>query len=262
MVDEAHMSKATVISKIINNCNAAHRYAFSGTIDGGKFVNRLTIQSLFGPIIDTTTTRKLIDEGRLTETTIKCLLLKHKTKLKKSSYQDEIKYLLECDARNDLIVKLALSSSKKGNTLVLFNVIEHGKLLAEKINDATDQPVFYIAGEIKGAEREEIRLMMEKETNAILVASYGTLAIGVNIPSLAALIFTHPTKSMVRVLQSIGRILRKSDSKTSAVVIDLADDLSGGRASKNHTLNHFLERVRIYAKQKFNYTLTELPFGS
>ncbi|HIE64057.1 MAG TPA: DEAD/DEAH box helicase, partial [Candidatus Poseidoniales archaeon] len=129
MVDEAHQAKSVSISKILNNCNAAYRFAFSGTIDGGKYVNRLTIQSLFGKIINTTTTRELIDDGKLTETSIKCILLKHKVKMKKSTYQDEIKYLLEHEKRNEMIVKLALSSSKKGNTLVLFNVIEHGKLL-------------------------------------------------------------------------------------------------------------------------------------
>lgn len=258
-VDEAHMAKATIISSILNNCNAPYRYAFSGTIDGGKFVNKLTIESLFGPVVDTTTTRNLIDDGTLTETKIKCILLKHK-KVKKISYQEEIDYLITNDKRNDFIAKIAVNSSKSGNVLVLFNKIEHGKVLAELINEASDNPVYYIAGEIKGEEREEIRNVIAKENNAILVASYGTLAIGVNMPSLASLIFTHPTKSMIRVVQSIGRILRKADNKSKAVVIDIADDLSGGRQSHNHTLNHFMERVSIYAKQQFSYSLKELKF--
>jgi superfamily II DNA or RNA helicase len=139
----------------------------------------------------------------------------------------------------------------------LFKYVEkHGKilhdLLSKDINK--DRKIFFIHGGVDGEEREEVRRIVELENNAIIVASYGTFSTGVNIKNLNSVIFASPSKSRIRNLQSIGRGLRKSDTKTSAVLYDIADDLIW-KNKKNYTLLHFLERIKIYAEEKFPYKL-------
>ena len=107
---------------------------------------------------------------------------------------------------------------------------------------------------MEGDEREEIRHIVSGENNAIIVASYGTFSTGINIPSISNLIFASPSKSRIRNLQSIGRGLRKADGKEVATLYDLADDLSW-KSKRNHTINHFMERVKIYNEESFEYKL-------
>jgi superfamily II DNA or RNA helicase len=136
----------------------------------------------------------------------------------------------------------------------LFQFVEkHGKILYDLISqEAVDRKVFFISGSIDGEKREEIRKIIETEQNAIVVASYGTSSTGINIRNLHNVIFASPSKSRVRNLQSIGRGLRTSDNKTSATLYDIADDL-GWKQKKNHTILHFVERIKIYNEEKFPY---------
>mgnify|MGYP000400644327 CR=1 FL=1 len=103
-------------------------------------------------------------------------------------------------------------------------------------------------------ERESIRSIVEKESNAIIVASYGTFSTGINIKNLHNVIFASPSKSRIRNLQSIGRVLRKGDNKTKATLYDIADDISY-KSRKNYTLNHLIERIKIYNEENFNYEI-------
>ena len=103
-------------------------------------------------------------------------------------------------------------------------------------------------------ERELVREITEKEKNAIIVASYGTFSTGINIKRLHNVIFASPSKSRIRNLQSIGRVLRKGRDKVKAKLYDIADDLTKG-SRKNYTLNHFIERIKIYVKEQFNYDI-------
>mgnify|MGYP003337799779 FL=1 len=107
---------------------------------------------------------------------------------------------------------------------------------------------------VEGEEREEIRAIVEREADAIIVASYGTFSTGVNIKNLSSVIFASPSKSRIRNLQSIGRGLRRSETKTAAVLYDLSDDLVW-KKRKNYTLLHFFERIKIYAEEKFPYKI-------
>ena len=118
--------------------------------------------------------------------------------------------------------------------------------------EAIDRRVFFISGDVDGNKREEIRHIIETESDAIIVASYGTSSTGINIKNLSNVLFASPSKSRIRNLQSIGRGLRTSDTKTSATLYDIADDLSW-KSSKNHTLLHFVERIKIYSSEKFKY---------
>ena len=112
--------------------------------------------------------------------------------------------------------------------------------------------MFFIHGGVEAEDREAVRHITEQENDAIIVASYGTFSTGVNIRNLHNIVFSSPSKSRIRVLQSIGRQLRKSEFKDKAKLYDIADDLSW-KSYKNHTLRHFVERLKIYEHEKFDY---------
>ncbi len=161
--------------------------------------------------------------------------------------------------RNRFIRNLALNC--KGNTLVLFQYVEkHGKILYEMIQEAAheNRKIFFIHGGTDTEDRESIRAIVENETDAIIVASFGTFSAGVNIRNLHNVIFASPTKSRIRNLQSIGRGLRVSDTKSTCNLYDIGDDLSW-KKSKNYTLNHLIERVKIYSEESFDFKLVKVP---
>ena len=259
--DEAHLFKAQSLTGIMSKLtDCPYRIALTGTLDGTK-TNKLVIEGLFGPVFRVTTTKDLMDKNLLSGLEIECILLTYPDSdcklMKDFTYQDEIHWLVTDHRRNEMIVNLA--TSVKGNTLVLFQFVEkHGKPLYEAITKATDRKVFYVSGETEAEVREEIRLITESEDNAIIVASYGTFSTGINIRSLRNIVFASPSKSRIRVLQSIGRQLRKSDKKDKARLYDVADDLHW-KNHKNHTLKHFIERVHIYSEEQFSYRMVKLP---
>jgi hypothetical protein len=189
------------------------------------------------------------------------LLLKHGDSIcqaaKNFTYPQEIEYLVLNESRNKFISNLALSL--EGNTLVLYQFVDkHGVILHDIINKAsTSQKVFFVSGNVDGEAREEIRKIVEGETNAIIVASYGTFSTGINIRNLHNIIFASPSKSRVRNLQSIGRGLRISETKTSATLFDIADDLRH-KKHENFTLKHFAERIKIYSEEKFDFRIYKI----
>jgi len=256
--DEAHLFKAKSLTSILTKLeDCKYRYGFTGTLDGSQ-THKLVLEGLFGPCQQVTTTKKLMDQKHLADFKIKILALKYPDEIRKvvakMNYQDEMDYLVACEARNKFIKNLALSL--EGNTLLLFQYVEkHGRILQDMVEkEAGDRRVFFIHGGVKGEERDEIRGIVEKETNAIIIASYGTFSTGVNIRNLHSIIFGSPSKSKIRNLQSIGRGLRKSDTKESAVLYDIADDLSW-KSTSNYTLKHLMERVKVYDEEKFDYKL-------
>ena len=176
---------------------------------------------------------------------------------KEHNYQEEMEFLIQNEARNKFIRNLAVSC--KGNTLVLFQFVEkHGIPLYEAIKaKAVDKQVHIVHGGVDTLDREAIRKDAEKDANTIIVASYATFSTGINIPSIENIIFASPTKSKIRNLQSIGRGLRLKDGKTHLKLFDIADDLQW-KSRKNHTLNHFVERVKIYSEEKFDYKVHEV----
>jgi superfamily II DNA or RNA helicase len=254
--DEAHLFKAKSLTTILTSMdNCKYRFGFTGTLDGTQ-THKLVLEGLFGTTKKVTTTSELMEQKHLAELTIKALVLKYpevqRKAICKADYQAEMDFLVRSEARNKFIKNLALSL--KGNTLLLFQYVEkHGKILHDMIaKEAVERKVFFISGEIDGEKREEIRHIIETETNAIVVASYGTSSTGINIKNLSNILFASPSKSRIRNLQSIGRALRTSDTKSTATLYDIADDLSW-KSSKNHTLSHFIERIKIYNSEKFMY---------
>ena len=254
--DEAHQFKAKSLTTILSGCTAAkYRIGTTGTLDGTQ-THRLVLEGLFGPVYKATSTAELIEKKQLAEFNIKCLILKYSDVICKEckswDYNQELEYIVMNKARNDFIRNLVLSL--KGNSLVLFQFVEkHGKHLYENIKEhAGKRKVFFVFGGTDVEIRESIRAITERENDAIIVASYGTFSTGVNIRNLHNVIFSSPSKSRIRNLQSIGRGLRLGDNKEAATLFDIADDFRIGKFT-NYTLKHFVERVKIYDEEKFNY---------
>jgi superfamily II DNA or RNA helicase len=213
------------------------------------------LEGLFGKVNAVTTTATLIEQKHLADFKIKGIVLSYpeadRKAMVKAVYKDEIDWIVRNPYRNAFIKNLALSL--KGNTLILFQFVEkHGKVIYSQL--AGRQNVYFVSGDVDADVREDIRRIVETQEDAIIVASYGTFSTGVNIKNLHNVIFSSPSKSRTRTLQSIGRGLRKSDTKTAATLYDIADDLSW-KSRDNHTLLHFRERVKMYTQEKFEYKI-------
>ena len=260
--DECHGFKSKSLSSIMNKSTLAkYRYGFTGTLDGTQ-THQLMLEGLFGPVYKVTTTKALQDNNTLAPLDIKVLLLTYSEEVRKEfgkkDYQDEIDFIVGNNSRNRLIRNLATSC--KGNTLVLFRLVDkHGKPLYELINNKVEEgrKVFFVSGDTDTVDREAIRGIVEKQSNAIIVASLGTFSTGINIRNLHNIIFASPSKSQIKVLQSIGRGLRKSDNGQNTTLYDIADDIHW-KARKNFTLLHSIERVKMYEKEQFNYQMVKV----
>lgn len=257
--DEAHQFKAKSLIGIMTKLhNCKHRIGFTGTLDGSN-TNQLVLEGLFGPVNKVVKTKQLIDKGYLSSLKINILLLQHE-EMTFDSYQDEMDYICRNEKRNKFIQNLTLSQT--GNTLVLFAYVEkHGQVLYDMINSKVsgNRKVFFVHGGVETEDREEVRRITEEQSDAIIIASYGTFSTGINIRNLHNIIFASPSKSRVRNLQSIGRALRKSESKDSAVLYDIADDFTKGER-RNYTLNHMIERIKTYSQENFNYEIIPINF--
>ena len=249
--DEAHQFKSQSLVKIMTKLHTAkYRYGFTGTLDGTQ-THKLVLEGLFGPSYKTIKTHELMEKGYLAKLNAKIILLQHDP-IEFNTYEEEIQYLISHNKRNNFIKNLALDL--KGNTLILYNRVEtHGEILYNMIN-SNDRKVFFIHGGVDVEDRETCRSITEEENNAIIVASYGTFSTGINIKRLHNIIFASPSKSRIRNLQSIGRVLRKGREKVKAVLYDIADDCSTDD-KRNYTLNHLVERIKIYNEENFNYDL-------
>ena len=252
--DEAHLFKSKSLTGIMTKLhNAKYRFGFTGTLDGSK-THKWVLEGLFGSYEQVTKTEELIKSGYLSKFRIKILLCKHAPQYF-DSYHDEMEYLVEHKGRNNLIKNLV--KDIEGNTLVLFNYIEkHGTPLYDLINNNVDdaRKVFFVHGGTEVEDREEVRKITETESNAVIVASYGTFSTGINIKRLHNIIFASPSKSRIRNLQSIGRVLRKGEGKDIATLYDIADDIGG----QNYTLKHLNERVNIYNDENFRYEVIKV----
>jgi superfamily II DNA or RNA helicase len=257
--DECHSYKADALQALMKKTvNTQYKFGTTGTLDGVE-CNRLILTGLFGEVEKLVSTSELIDSGVLAKLSIKCLILKYtKPDLKyyKSlgkDFQKELDYIVRHDKRSDIITRLV--NSLKGNTLVLFQFVEkHGVILEEKISkECKDKKVYFIHGGVDGEERERIRKIVDTENNSVIVASYGTFSTGANIKNINNVVFASPSKSRIRVLQSIGRGLRKSSTKDSVILFDIVDHLGD-----NFALKHFENRVELYAEEGFPYSIIDI----
>ena len=257
--DEAHLFKSKSLTSILTKLHLCkYRFGLTGTLDGMQ-THRLVLEGLFGSLNKVISTKELIDKKTLANFSIKALVLSYPESecklVKDMNYQDEVDYIVRHTERNKFII--GLTKAVKGNTLVLFQFVEkHGSVLYDMMKDL-DRKVFYVHGGTDTQTREDIRAITEKENDAIIVASYGTFSTGINIRNLHNIVFASPSKSRIRVLQSIGRGLRVGDSKDTATLFDISDDFTH-KSRRNFTLTHFMERINIYNEEQFDYEIKRI----
>ena len=260
--DECHGFKSKSLMNIMNKATEAeYRYGTTGTLDGTQ-THELVLQGLFGKTYKVTTTRDLQINEVLAELNIKRIVLNYDKKVREDfgqrTYREEIDFIVEHERRNKFIANLTLD--QEGNTLVLFNYVEkHGKPLFNLINNRAEEKrkIFFVSGSTQTSDREAIRGIVEKQKNAIIVASLGTFSTGINIRNLHNIVFASPSKSQIRVLQSIGRGLRKSDNGKPTKLFDIIDNLCS-KPRKNFATLHSEQRLKIYEREKFMFNTFEI----
>ena len=257
--DEAHLFKAKSLTDIMaKSGEVRYRFGLTGTLDGTQ-THRLVLEGLFGQVKKIISTKELIDRGTLAQLEIDCIVLKHTEeeckRVRYYRYAEEINYLVSHPKRNKFIENLC--KNIKGNTLLLFQLVEkHGVLLYNEIK-TLDRKVFFVYGGTTTEARERVRAITEKEKDAIIVASYGTFSTGINIRAINNIVFASPSKSRVRVLQSIGRGLRQTEDKTMVRLFDVSDNLTY-KSRQNFTYRHFTQRLNIYKEEQFKYEINRI----
>lgn len=260
--DEAHTFKAKSLNKIMESLvNAKYRIGLTGTLDGSS-VSEMSLKGLFGPVKRFVTTKELMDRGVLAELDIQALMLNYSEEESKAAsrldYANEMKWLVEHPGRNKFVADMALNL--EGNTIIMFKIIKHGEEMFRIIDETNTDPerkIYFVSGKVQTDDRERIRQIIETEKNAIVVASMGVFSTGINIRNIHNIVFAAPVKSLIKVLQSIGRGLRKSDNGAVTRLFDISDNLSRG-SRKNFSLLHGAARLKIYVKEKFNFKVTEI----
>ena len=271
MNDECHLATGKSISSIVEGLvNCKFKYGLSGSLKDGK-ANLMQYMGLFGEIFRPVSTAQLMEEGAVTDLKINSIFLRYPdefcAKMKGKDYQTEIKVITKADRRNKWVANLAVKLAKKEeNVFLMFKNIEHGKTLLEMCKEKHDQ-VYYVSGEVTTEVRNALKVMAENGKGIIVVASYGVFSTGISVKNLHHVIFAHPVKSKIIVLQTIGRVLRKHASKTVAQVWDIIDDMGvkpKSATSKkkyvhlNYALKHALERIQRYAEERFNYIIKQV----
>ena len=249
--DEAHTFKAKSLTGIMTKLHhCKYRFGFTGTLDGTQ-THRLVLEGLFGPVKKVISTKELMDKKTLANLRIKCIILRHSNIREKMSYAEELEYIVTNKKRMDFVVNLL--RHLRGNTLCLFQLVEkHGKILYDELKE--NENVYFVYGGTDTSDREEIRGLVESHSNSTTIASFGTFSTGINIRNIHNIVLASPSKSKIRVLQSIGRGLRTSSTKDSILIYDIADNLG----NDNYTLRHFTERLNIYNEEQFDYDIDKV----
>ena len=213
---------------------------------------------MFGSVEKVVSTKELIDKKTLANLKIKCIILKHSNIRERMKYAEELEYIVTNEKRINFVVNLL--QHLRGNTLCLFQLVEkHGKPLFERLENerSSTGDSYFVYGGTETEEREKIRTLVDMGTNSIIVASFGVFSTGINIRNINNIVLASPSKSKIRVLQSIGRGLRTSSDKDSVLVYDIADDMTYNNRY-NFTLNHFTERLNIYNEEQFDYEISKV----
>ena len=258
--DEAHSFEANVVKSILEKADQVrYKLGFTGTLNETKTMFA-TLTGLFGRTIKLIDTATLIEEGFISDIDIFPLILEYpdankKLMSKNKDYKLEMDFICEYEKRNQFITKLAMK--QKSPTLILFRYIKHGETLRELIEKKSNCKVYYIDGGTSKEDREKYRQEIEKEDNCIIIASYGVLSTGVNIKNIHNIIFASPYKSKIKVLQSIGRGLRKHSNKMKLMLYDVVDDLTW-RKKQNMTMKSFIKRYEYYLKERFTVTIKKI----
>lgn len=260
VVDECHQAKANVVSKILKSAhNAIYKIGTSGTLPT-ELSEQLQINAVLGNVLFELKSNELIQRGYLTKLDIASIFLKYPEEFikenKDRTYQEEVKMVEEYENRNSVLKFVLGHTPVTHNVLILVNHRNHLTTVKDYLEtNYPDKKVSIITGDVKAKEREAIRTNLEYEDGTILLATYQTMSTGINIPKLHAVMLYSNSKSRIKVLQSIGRGLRKHNTKSKVIIYDIIDDLSystrNGRVKKNYCMQHYDERLQYYIEQEF-----------
>ena len=248
MVDEVHMAKATVLRNLLtqNFCNAPIRWGLTGTVPKESFEFEQIFASL-GPVVHQVHAHELQAQGVLSACHVKITQLIDLPEF--GSYAEEYKYLVSNEDRMIFLSKLIQGISNTGNTLVLVNRIDTGKFIKNEIPDSV-----FISGEVKTKDRKEDYDEFKTLDNKITVATYGVAAVGINIPRIFNLVLLEPGKSFTRVIQSIGRGIRKADDKDFVQIWDLT-------STCKYAKRHLTQRKKFYKDAKYPFTIEKIDWN-
>jgi superfamily II DNA or RNA helicase len=248
IVDEVHMAKADVLKNLLtqNLCNAPIRWGLTGTVPKEAHESESIFASI-GPVVGRLSAKELQDKGVLSNCHVNVVQM---IDLKEfGSYSEELKYLVTDEDRMIYISKLIKTISQSGNTLVLVNRIDSGKFLINEIPDTV-----FISGEVKTKDRKEEYDEIKTSDNKIIVATFGVAAVGINIPRIFNLVLLEPGKSFVRVIQSIGRGIRKAEDKDFVQIWDIT-------STCKYAKRHLTERKKFYKEAKYNFTINKVDWS-
>lgn len=253
IVDEAHSIKRNnKVSKMIEKLPAEYRFGFTGTLAENK-EDMYKNLGILGPVRYEKTSKELRDAGFLSDVIIRVLKLKYPIVTKAWSYQDELEILEQEPQRNNFLAELLLTLDK--NTLVLVNHLDHGFTLENTINELNKEgkkKVYFIRGEIDNDTRDEIKKLMEKDSDIVCIAITKIFSTGINIKNLHNIVLAAGGKSAVTVVQSIGRGLRLHPEKKSLTIWDICDD------GYKYSLRHAIKRQDIYKTERINVAQHEI----
>jgi superfamily II DNA or RNA helicase len=247
IVDEVHMAKATVLKNLLtqNFCNAAIRWGLTGTVPKEDYEAEIIFASI-GPVVGGVKAYELQEMGILSNLHVNILQLLDLPAFK--SYADELKYLVTNKDRITYIASHIKNIAESGNTLILVNRIDTGNLITELIEDSV-----FISGKVKGDKRKEEYKEHAVSDKKITVATYGVAAVGINIPRIFNLVLLEPGKSFTRVIQSIGRGIRKAEDKDFVQVWDIT-------STCKYAKKHLTERKKFYKEAKYPFTLEKIEW--
>ena len=247
MVDEVHMAKADALKELLTGvmANIPIRWGLTGTIPKAIFEAQAIYVSL-GNVINKLSASELQDRGVLAQCHVNIVQLQDSVDF--SNYQSELKHLLEDAKRLDTMAQLILNIKESGNTLVLVDRVNAGKELISRLPDAV-----FVSGNTNMTERKEEYDEIATSTNKIIVATYGVAAVGINIPRIFNLVLIEPGKSFVRVIQSIGRGIRKADDKDFVQIWDLT-------SSCKFAKRHLTQRKTFYKEANYPFAIEKLTY--
>lgn len=261
IADEVHTFDAKCTSALVKSCsNAKIRIGCTGTLADTK-TPITQLQGLFGHVLKTISVRDLIDSGRAAKPIYHTAVLKYPEAIKNdvdiADYHKEMEWLIGSVERQRCVTNLANKLS--GNTLCIFNYVDgHGRLLYNMMKaKLTNKIVLFISGETPVVERDRIKELFKTHNNILLVASAGTFSTGLSIKQIDNLIVTSPTKSRIRFFQTLGRILRMCEGKTTANVFDIIDDIRHNNKI-NYTFRHGRERMLMLESENIDYDIVEV----
>jgi len=248
IVDEVHIAKAEVLKNLLtrNLRNAPIRWGLTGTVPREKFEFE-SIHASLGPVIGSISAKSLQDKGVLSQCHVNVVQLIDT--VAHSNYQEELKYLTSNQARIEYIGKMMNTVSQTGNTLILVDRISAGQELAKLIPNST-----FISGAVKVKDRKETYDTIREGTNEVIIATYGVAAVGLNIPRIFNLVLLEPGKSFVRVIQSIGRGVRKAKDKDFVQIWDLTSTCKFAK-------RHLTQRKKFYAEAQYPYTIEKIDWN-